>query len=179
RPIAFAYAIHTQVGDHCSGARVNGAIAPLRSKLRNGDVVEVMTNPSQHPSKDWLDSVVTSRARSKIRTFLRTEQRDKSLKLGRELLEKEMHQNGMSFSRFNKSPDDIRKVIEKFGFSSADELFVGVGYGKVSALAIIDFLAPKDGEKESAPPNSLKEGRIESLVRKVTGRDNQGIRLNG
>ncbi|MCC6551445.1 MAG: bifunctional (p)ppGpp synthetase/guanosine-3',5'-bis(diphosphate) 3'-pyrophosphohydrolase [Polyangiaceae bacterium] len=179
-PIDFAYAIHTEVGEHCSGARVNGAIVPLRSKLRNGDVVEVMTNPNQHPSKDWLDYVSTGRARSKIRGYLRAEQRDKSLKLGRELLEKEMHQRGMSLNRLTKSDVELRKVIERFGVSSADELFVAVGYGKVSTRAVCDFLAPKEDEKGAAtPPESIKEGRIESLVRKVTGRDSHGIRLNG
>jgi GTP diphosphokinase / guanosine-3',5'-bis(diphosphate) 3'-diphosphatase len=179
-PIDFAYAIHSEVGDHCSGARVNGAIAPLRSKLRNGDVVEVMTNPNQHPSKDWLDFVVTGRARSKIRAFLRNEQRDKSLKLGRELLEKEMHQRGMSLAKLNKSPDEMRKVTEKFSVSSSDELYISLGYGKVSPRAITDFLAPpKEGAKDSDPPSAIREGRIESLVRKVTGRDSHGIRLNG
>src|SRR6476620_1369760 len=81
-PIDFAYAIHTEVGNHCSGARVNGAIVPLKYKLRNGDVVEVMTATQQHPSKDWAENVVTGRAKSKVRAHLRTEQRDKSLKLG-------------------------------------------------------------------------------------------------
>jgi GTP pyrophosphokinase len=178
-PIDFAYAIHTEVGQHCSGARVNGAIVPLRSKLRNGDVVEVMTNPNQHPSKDWLEHVSTSRARSKIRAFLRQEQREKSLKLGRELLEKEMHQRSMSLNRLAKNETEMRRVIERFGVSSADELFVSVGYGKVNARAICDFLAPKEDDKSASPPDSIKEGRIESLVRKVTGKDSQGIRLNG
>src|SRR5262249_13910867 len=130
-PIDFAYAIHSEVGQHCSGARVNGAIVPLRYKLRNGDVVEVMTNPNQHPSKDWLDFVVSGRARSRIRSFLRTEQRDKSLKLGRELLEKEMHANGMSLSRLTKHEAELRKVTERFSVASADELFISVGYGKI------------------------------------------------
>jgi guanosine-3',5'-bis(diphosphate) 3'-pyrophosphohydrolase len=180
-PIDFAYAIHTQVGDHCSGSRVNGAIAPLRSKLRNGDVVEVMTTPTQHPSKDWLDYAVTGRARSKIRNFLRAEQRDKSLKLGRELLEKEMHQRGLSFAKLGKNEAEMRKVTEKFGVSSADELYVSLGYGKLAPRAVTEFLVPpsKEGEKESEPPSSIREGRIESLVRKVTGRDTHGIRLNG
>src|SRR3954452_8262999 len=88
-PIDFAYAIHTQVGEHITGARVNGKLEPLRYKLRNGDVLEVVTAPHQQPSKDWLDFAVTPRARAKIRNFLRQEQRDKSLKLGRELLERE------------------------------------------------------------------------------------------
>jgi GTP pyrophosphokinase len=180
-PIDFAYAIHTQVGDHCSGSRVNGAIAPLRSKLRNGDVVEVMTTPTQHPSKDWLDYAVTGRARSKIRNFLRAEQRDKSLKLGRELLEKEMHQRGLSFAKLGKNEAEMRKVTEKFGVSSADELYVSLGYGKLAPRSVTEFLLPpsKEGEKETEPPSSIREGRIESLVRKVTGRDTHGIRLNG
>ena len=177
-PIDFAYAIHSEVGHHCSGARVNGAIVQLRYKLRNGDVVEVMQNPAQHPSKDWLDFVVSGRARSRIRNFLRTEQRDKSLKLGRELLEKEMHQHGLSLSRLSKNADEMRKVTEHFTVNVPEELFVGIGYGKINAKSVIEFLAPKEaGDKEG--PSSLKEGRIESLVRKVTGRDNHGIRLNG
>jgi GTP diphosphokinase / guanosine-3',5'-bis(diphosphate) 3'-diphosphatase len=180
-PIDFAYAIHSEVGDHCSGSRVNGAIAPLRYKLRNGDVVEVMQNPAQHPSKDWLDFSVTGRARSKIRAYLRIEQRDRSLKLGKELLEKEMHSRSMSMARLAKSPEDLRKVNEHFGVSSVDELYVAVGYGKVSPRAVTELLSPppKDGDKSSDPPSSIREGRIESLVRKVTGKDAQGIRLNG
>jgi len=180
-PIDFAYAIHSQVGEHCSGSRVNGAIVPLRYKLRNGDVVEVMTNPNQEPSKDWLDFVVTGRARSKIRAFLRTEQRDKSLKLGRELLEKELHSRSMSLNKLLKNQDEMRKVVEHFHVSTADELLIGVGYGKINARGVADFLAPPstDGERLTPPPPSIKEGRIEQLVRKVTGRDNHGIRLNG
>jgi GTP pyrophosphokinase len=179
-PIDFAYAIHSEVGDHCSGSRVNGAIAQLRSKLRNGDVVEVMTSPNQQPSKDWLDFVVTGRARSRIRSHLRQEQRDKSLKLGRELLEKEMHQASISFSRFQKTQEEVRRVLEHFTVQTLDELFVSIGYGKIAAKEISEFLAPKDDAgRESVPPDSIRQGRLESLVRKVTGKDNQGIRLNG
>lgn len=179
-PIDFAYAIHSEVGSHCSGARINGAIVPLRFKLRNGDVVDIMTSPNQHPTKDWLDFVVSSRARSRIRSYLRAEQRDKSLKLGRELLEKDMHARGLSLSRLSKHADELRRVNERFGVSNADELFVGIGYGKISTRAIVDFLAPKESDKAGASPNpELKEGRIESIVRKVTGRDHHGIRLNG
>ncbi|UQA56042.1 RelA/SpoT family protein [Polyangium aurulentum] len=178
-PVDFAYAIHSEVGDHCSGARVNGAIVQLRYKLRNGDVVEVMTNPNQHPNKDWLDFVTTSRARSRIRSFLRIEQRERSLKLGRELVEKEMHGRGISLARLTKNADELRKLTEKFNVQTFDELLISVGYGKVSPRQISEFLAPPGNDKEPAPPPSLKESRIESLVRKVTGRDNQGIRLNG
>ncbi len=178
-PIDFAYAIHTQVGEHCAGARVNGAIVQIRHKLRNGDVVEVITNANQHPSKDWLEFVETSRARSRIRSYFRAEQRDKSLKLGQELLEKEMHGKSMSLSRLLKNQDELRKVLERFGAGSADELFIAIGYGKVNAKNVMEFLAPKDGEKDSEPPAALKEGRFESLVRRVTGRTSHGIILNG
>jgi GTP pyrophosphokinase len=177
-PIDFAYAIHTEVGEHCSGSRVNGTIVPLRYKLRNGDVVEVMTNPNQQPSKDWLDFVVSGRARSKIRSHFRAGQRDKSLKLGRELLEKDLHQNGMSLSKLLKSTEETRKVVDRFSVGSIDEIFIGIGYGKIAAKAVTEFLSPKE-DGESVPPPAIKEGRIESLVRKVTGRDSHGIRLNG
>src|SRR5689334_5400558 len=132
-PIDFAYTIHTEVGNHCSGARVNGAIVPLKYKLRNGDVVEVMTSQNQHPSKDWVDHVVSGRAKSKVRAYLRTEQRDKSLKLGRELLEKGLHSRGISLQRFLKSPEDVRRVEEANKVASEEELFINIGYGKIAA----------------------------------------------
>lgn len=179
-PIDFAYAIHSEVGDHCSGSRVNGAIVPLRYKLRNGDVVEVMTNPNQHPNKDWLDFVTTSRAKSRIRSYLRADQREKSLKLGRELLEKEMHQTGLSMARLTKNDAELRKLNEHFNVQSFEELLIGIGYGKHAAKDVIEFLAPPQaGAKDAVAPSSLKESRIESLVRKVTGRDSHGIKLNG
>ena len=180
-PIDFAYAIHTEVGQHCSGARINGAIVPLRYKLRNGDVVEVMTKPDQQPSKDWLDHVVTGRARSKIRNHLRSEQRDKSLKLGRGLLEKELHGQHMSLAKLLKTDEELRKVLEGFKVASAEELFISVGYGKFTAKDVAELLAPPqaDANGMSEPPPSIREGRLESFVRKVTGKDTPGIRLNG
>jgi guanosine-3',5'-bis(diphosphate) 3'-pyrophosphohydrolase len=178
-PVDFAYAIHSEVGDHCSGARVNGAIVPLRYKLRNGDVVEVMTSTQQHPSKDWLDYVVSGRAKSKVRAYLRTEQRDKSLKLGRELLEKGLHARGISLSKFLKSHEDVKRVHEAQKVSSDEELFINIGYGKIATEEVAEMLAPKDGSE--APPSSvaLREGRIESMFRRVTGRATGGIKLNG
>src|SRR5262249_16396316 len=102
-PIDFAYAVHTAVGDRCSGARVNGAIVPLRYQLRNGDTIEILTNPNQKPNKDWLKYVVTSRAKAKIRHLLRTEQREKARVLGKELLEREMRKWGMSWNKVSKN----------------------------------------------------------------------------
>jgi GTP pyrophosphokinase len=180
-PIDFAYTIHTEVGNHCSGARVNGAIVPLKYKLRNGDVVEVMTSPNQHPSKDWVDHVVSGRAKSKVRAYLRTEQRDKSLKLGRELLEKGLHARGISLQRFLKSPEDVKRVEEANKVASEEELFINIGYGKIAAEDVADLLAPpsQNGAPPSIPSPELREGRIESIVRKVTGKATGGIKLNG
>src|SRR5258706_6932728 len=98
-PIDFAYAVHSSIGDHCSGARVNGIIVPLRYALRNGDTIEIITSPNQKPNKDWLKFVLTSGAKAKIRHFIRTEQRERSRQLGRELLEREMRKCGASLTK--------------------------------------------------------------------------------
>jgi GTP diphosphokinase / guanosine-3',5'-bis(diphosphate) 3'-diphosphatase len=179
-PIDFAYTIHSEVGNHCSGARVNGAIVPLRYKLRNGDVVEVMTSNAQHPSKDWMENVVTGRAKSKVRAYLRADQRDKSLKLGRELLEKGLHARGISLQKFLKTPEEVKKVQEASKVANEEELFINIGYGKIGAEEVADLLVPKNGAAEaSEPPDSIREGRIESIVRKVTGKAQGGIKLSG
>src|SRR5690606_28056552 len=106
-PLDFAYAIHTDIGDHCAGARVNGGAVPLNYKLRNGDLVEVMTQPDKRPEKDWLDWAITSRARAKVRHHLRLMQREKSKNLGRELLEKSLNASGASLARLEKSDQDV------------------------------------------------------------------------
>jgi GTP diphosphokinase / guanosine-3',5'-bis(diphosphate) 3'-diphosphatase len=179
-PIDFAFSIHSQLGEHISGARINGKLEPLRYKLRNGDIVDVVTSPNQQPTKDWLDFVGTTRARSKIRNYLRLEQRDKSLRLGRELLERELHKGGVSLNKLLKNDNELRKLIESFKVTSQEELLIGVGYGKIDPAEILAFVAPADEEgKESKPPDALREGRVVGLVRKIIKRDDSAIRLNG
>jgi GTP pyrophosphokinase len=178
-PIDFAFGIHSQLGEHITGARVNGKLEPLRYKLRNGDVVEVITSTNQQPSKDWLEFTGTTRARAKIRTFLRAEQRQKSLRLGQELLEREMQKAGASYSKLMKNDNELRKLREELKVNSNDELFISIGYGKVDASDVLRIVAPHL-EPGSVPPEHIREGKLAGLVRKVIkGSDEGGIRLNG
>jgi GTP diphosphokinase / guanosine-3',5'-bis(diphosphate) 3'-diphosphatase len=176
-PIDFAYSIHTEIGHHCSGSRANGSITPLRYKLHNGDVVELITSAQQRPKKEWLEFVATSRAKNKIRAFLRAEERERSLKLGKELLEKELHNHGISMQRFLKS-DELRRVLEHFKLLTADELYIAIGYGKIAPASLTAFLSPKNTEGTPVAAAELKEGRIEHLVRRVTGRDAVSIKIS-
>jgi guanosine-3',5'-bis(diphosphate) 3'-pyrophosphohydrolase len=172
-PIDFAYSVHSEVGDHCAGARVNGAIVPLRYSLHNGDTVEIITSPQQHPNKDWLDFVTTGRARSRVRAFIRTEERRRSIKLGRDLVERAFHKKDMSFSRFQKS-GEAERVATHFKVGAPEELFAAVGYGRIAAQEVYD--AAMEDESNAA---SLKPGFIERTVRKVTGSSSAGgIRID-
>jgi len=179
-PIDFAYQIHTQLGDHVTGARINGKIEPLRYKLRNGDVVEVLTKPDQQPNKDWLDFVGTTRARSKIRNHLRTDQRDKSKRLGEELLERELRKAGVSVSKLLKNDAEMRRVFDELKVQNEEELYVNIGYGKIDPEEVLKVVAPPDAQgHDSRPPEQLREGRLAGLVRKVIKRDEGAIRING
>jgi GTP pyrophosphokinase len=179
-PIDFAYQIHTQLGNHVTGARINGKIEPLRYKLRNGDVVEVLTRPDQQPNKDWLDFVGTTRARSKIRNHLRTDQRDKSKRLGEELLDRELRKAGISVSKLLKNEAEMRRVFDELKVQNDEELYVNIGYGKIDPEEVIKIVAPPDEQgHESKPPEQLREGRLAGLVRKVIKRDDNAIRING
>jgi GTP pyrophosphokinase len=178
-PIDFAYQIHSELGNRITGARVNGKIEPLRYKMRNGDVIEVMTSTTQQPSKDWLEFCATTSARSKIRNFLRTEQREKSLKLGKELLEREFARASISLPKLLKNDNELRHALEQLKIGNVEELFVSIGYGKLDPKAVVTTVAPPDPNGKDTPPASLKEGALEGLVRKVTKRDEGGIRLNG
>ncbi|MGZ3421741.1 MAG: RelA/SpoT family protein [Polyangiales bacterium] len=179
-PIDFAYAVHTQVGDHCTGARVNGAIVPLRYKLRNGDSVEIITNANQHPSKDWIELAVTSRAKSKIRNYVRADERDRSKNLGEELLERELHKAGVSLTKLLKNEPEIKRVVEELKLSSIEEVFIGLGYGKISPQQFIETLTPRtESGSKIAVAKDVREGIVEKVVRKISGKDEGGIRLNG
>jgi len=154
-PVDFAYAIHTEVGNTCSGAKVNGRMVPLRYELQNGDIVEITTNPNQRPNRDWLQFVKTTKARSKVRQFLKAKEREQSIGLGKELLERELRKSGASLQKMLKDGDDLKKVALELSFHRVDDLFEAIGHGKLSAGQvggrIQKILFPAAAEEEPTP----------------------------
>jgi GTP diphosphokinase / guanosine-3',5'-bis(diphosphate) 3'-diphosphatase len=151
-PIDFAYAIHTDVGHRCVGARVNGRMVPLRTKLKNGDIVEIVTAAGHTPSRDWLSAVKTARARSKIRHFIQTEENVRAIDVGRKLLEKDAKRFEVPKAALEDT--GLAPAATSLGFSKVDELLAQVGYGKVSARQVLDALVP--GQlKEKAPDHPV------------------------
>jgi len=150
-PIDFAYSIHTDVGNQCIGAKVNRNIVPLKYELQNGDTVEVITQAGHHPSKDWLKYAVTSRAISKIRNWVKTEERKKSVALGKDLLDKEFKKHNLKFSQIVKS-EEIKKIYTEYSINSLDDLMAIVGYGKVSAKRIVNQFVPEETATADTPP---------------------------
>jgi len=134
-PLDFAYAVHTEVGHTCVGAKVNGQIVPLRHALTNGDVVEILTHKGHAPSRDWLNFVHTSRARSKIRNWINVQERQQATEVGRRLLEREARQCGISLK---KIPDaEMARVAEEYGCARADDLLAELGYGRYSPRQVL------------------------------------------
>jgi guanosine-3',5'-bis(diphosphate) 3'-pyrophosphohydrolase len=147
-PIDFAYAIHSDVGSTCVGAKVNGRIVPLRSSLRNGDIVEIMTQSGHEPSKDWLAFVKTSRARNKIKHLINAGERVKAIEIGQKYLEKESRRLGVQLGKVSKA--DMERVAAEYGLSKMEDLHAALGYGKFSARQVLCRIAP-GVVKEEAP----------------------------
>ena len=158
-PVDFAYLIHTEVGNQCAGAKISGRIVPLQYELKTGDTVEIITNKKGHPSKDWLNFVKTVKARSRIRQWIKTEEKERSLTLGREMCEKAFRKDRLNFNTLVKS-EDMGKVVEYFGFKTIDDLIASVGYGKITPLQIIRKITPKPEPDE----------KHESILEKIIGR---------
>lgn len=142
-PLDFAYAVHTQVGMRCIGAKVNGKMVPLKYTLKNGDMVDIKTSPSASPNRGHLDIVKTGRAITKIRSFLRGAQREQAVQIGRELLEKELPSSHKRISKLVKS-GEMLSVAEQMGWATVDELLMQVGYGKLGVQAVMEALFPPD-----------------------------------
>ncbi len=159
--VDFAYMIHTEVGNQCTGAKVNGQLVPLAYKLKTGDIIEITTSKNHHPSKDWLKYVKTVKARSKIRHWIKTQEKERSMTLGREMLEKAFRKEKLSFLNLMKS-EQMVEVAADFGFKTVDDLIANVGYGKITPLQVVRKIVPKR-EAEAATVE-------ESIFNKLIGR---------
>ncbi|WP_413581214.1 RelA/SpoT family protein [Bdellovibrio sp. HCB288] len=148
-PVDFAYAVHTELGNKCVGARVNGKMVPLKHQMSNGDTVEIITGKGQEPSKDWLKFVVTNKAKAKIRAFVKEEQRRRSIILGKELVEKEFRKFGMAAAKYLKGPA-FEEYLKDNGLKDLEELFVTVGYGKLETRHLVEKFSPEGLAKEAA-----------------------------
>ena len=174
-PIDFAYSVHTDVGNKCVGARINGKMVPLKYRLQNGDTIEIVTAKTQSPSKDWLKFCVTNRAKSKIRAFVKEEQRKRSLILGKELADREFRKFGAAAVRYLKG-EEYDKLLKDYGIHDGEELFVRIGYGKVEPRHLVERLAPDllNQPKEAPPANEDA-----SFMQKVMKSAAQKIRKTG
>jgi GTP pyrophosphokinase len=161
-PLDFAYRIHTDVGHRCVGARVNGKLVPLRTQLQNGDIVEIITGASQTPSREWVNMVATSRARHKIRHWLNAEQKNRSIELGRKLMEKEAKKYKVQWRKLI-AENALDGVLTEHGFPRLEDLYADVGYGKISARSIVERFVT-DEQKEKGPTD---ESVIQAAVRKI------------
>ena len=156
-PIDFAYSIHTDVGDHIASARVNGKLVSLRSKLKNGDTVDVMTSRHRSPSKDWSKYCVTAKAKSRIRQYIRSEQRKRAYQMGYELLEQKLHKMKLSPEKCLVGPK-FEKFKKEHGCSHIDEVYIRIGYGKIQCKKLIDALISKKDRESYLGLKLLEKG---------------------
>jgi GTP pyrophosphokinase len=161
-PVDFAYFVHTDIGHRCVGARVNGRMVPLRTRLANGDIVEILTQADHKPSRDWLNFVGTSRARNKIRHFLHAEEKARSLELGRRLFDKEARR--FSVEKALVADEALAKIAGEYGSQKVDDLLAAIGYGRIMARTVLARLVGQDALREKAP-----DGAIASVFKKVLG----------
>lgn len=179
--IDFAYAIHSQVGHTCTGAKVSNRIVPLRSEVQNGEVIEILTNPNAHPSRDWLKYVATSRARNRIRHWIADQQRTEAIEKGRSLLKTESERFQIPLKKLLNNEEEIKKIGTDYGLSRGEDLFVSIGYGKILARSIIqkylgtDKFAELDPEKKKA--TTLQTGM--QAVKKFIGLGKDAIVVRG
>jgi GTP pyrophosphokinase len=170
-PVDFAYTVHTDVGHHCVGAKVNGKLVPLRYTLHQGDIVEIVTSPTQHPSRDWLKIVKSNRARAKINQWLKIEERTRSLALGRELFDREARKYRLVPATLLAS-DEMKKLIGELGFPSVDDLLASIGYGKTSIQQVLGRVAP-------APPAESETVAEAKPARPARKADGPAVRIRG
>src|SRR5450631_1347585 len=179
-PVDFAYNIHSEVGNTCVGAKVNGRIAKLKYKLRSGDIVEILTQPGHHPNRDWLGFVKSPRARQKIKHWLNIHQRERAIEIGRKLIEKEARKYRISMKDISEA--ELTRVASENGLGRPDDLLAGIGYGKFSSRSILARLVPASAANPAPgadPEEPSNGGGISSVVRRVFGGDTSAIKVKG
>ncbi len=172
-PVDFAYSIHTDVGHQCVGAKVNGKMVPLRTRLKNGDIVEIVTQTAHKPSRDWLNFVATSRARNKIKHLIHAEEKARATELGRKLFEKEARRYDVNPKTILEA-DGFTALLAEFGLTKADDLFSEIGYGKVQPKQVLIKTIPADKLREKPP-----EGPVTAAVKRVLGTGEEKIKVKG
>ncbi|MBK7598850.1 MAG: bifunctional (p)ppGpp synthetase/guanosine-3',5'-bis(diphosphate) 3'-pyrophosphohydrolase [Acidobacteria bacterium] len=177
-PIDFAYAIHSQVGDQCTGAKTNGRIVPLKYQIENGDVIEILTTPGHKPSGDWLNFVVTSKARNKIKHWVAEKQRAESVEVGRKMFEKEAVKFRLKTRHVLDSP-----LMEKFltdnGYARMDDVFAAVGYGKLTARTVLIRFVPEDQLAEIEHAKTSRLQQVTTVVKRALRIGDDSITING
>lgn len=180
-PLDFAYAIHSEVGDTCTGAKIGGRIVPLRTELQNGDVVEIMTTPSSKPSRDWLNHVITAKARNRIRHWISEQQRTESIDLGRKLLEKEAERFRIPHKKLTNNETELKRIANEYGLGRPDDLLASIGYGKTLPKNVLaKYLGPE--KFAELDPDKRTETKIETgikAVKKFIGLSEDAIVVKG
>jgi guanosine-3',5'-bis(diphosphate) 3'-pyrophosphohydrolase len=172
-PVDFAYAIHTEVGDHCVGAKVNGKIVPLKYELESGDTIEILTSPNQTPHKDWLKFVRTSRAKTKIKHWIKAEEQKRSLEIGRRLLETELRRHGLAPAQVLKS-SELVEVAKQEGYETTDELTIAIGFGHIATAQVVNRLVAPESEAAPSPSQSATLQKVSSSRETA-----QGVQVKG
>jgi GTP diphosphokinase / guanosine-3',5'-bis(diphosphate) 3'-diphosphatase len=172
--VDFAYRIHSEVGNHCTGARVNGRLVPLRYRLRNGDTIEIITTTNQVPSKDWLNHVKTSRAKARIRNWLKQQERSRSVAIGREILQRDFSRHRIDFRKAQRE-GRLQEVARQLSVKDEETLIASVGYGKITSRQVLGRLLPPE---QISTPVPTEEGVLRKLMRRVTGGET-GVRVSG
>ena len=173
--IDFAYRIHSEVGRHCAGARVNGKLMPLRYQLQSGDTVEIITTANQAPSKDWLKLVKTSRAKARIRAYIKGQQSQRSVAVGKEILERDLARHQLDLAKLRKD-GTLDRVLKELGVADEEALLADVGYGKLTGQQVLAKIFP---EEELERRREQKESALQRLMRLVSRQPKSGVRVSG
>ncbi len=179
-PVDFAYSVHTEVGNQCVGAKINGRMVALRTHIQNGDMVEILTNPNTHPSRDWLHFIVTSRARNRVRQWVSEQQRAESVEIGRKMLEKEADRFRLKIKKLvQDAGGDLKRVTGEYGYGRIEDLLAAIGYGKVMPRNVLaKYFGPeKFAELDKQEDSTLRAGV--KAVKRMMRLGDDGIVVRG